>query len=38
LAFSAAGLEMIFSGLLKKEAGRHFQMFSIFTPYGGRRR
>jgi len=28
---------MIFSGLSKMEAGRHFQMFSIFTPYGGRR-
>jgi hypothetical protein len=28
-------LKMIFSGLFENEAGRHFQMFSMFTPYGG---
>jgi hypothetical protein len=28
-------LENDFQGPLENEAGRHFQMFSVFTPYGG---
>jgi hypothetical protein len=28
-------LENDFQHLLENEACRHFQMFSIFTPYGG---
>jgi hypothetical protein len=35
LAFSADNLKMIFSGLLKMKQAANFQMFSIFTPYGG---